>query len=100
MRYDEIPGVSENINRCLRLDPSFELVEKLRCISVMINDGLDKCTEQLYKTRNPELSEVQIVYPFSKSKSKLRSISNLRSILRSTSKSKAKSKLKPNSKSK
>ena len=32
MRYDEIPGVSENINRCLGIDLSLDLVEKLRCI--------------------------------------------------------------------
>ena len=36
MRYDEIPGVSENINRCLGLDfdvsPLVQLVEVLRCI--------------------------------------------------------------------
>ena len=76
-RYDEIPGVSENINKCLVLDPfknqskterninkrlkliglevvfpSMEIFEKLQCISFMINSGLDHCLETVLKSKN------------------------------------------------
>ena len=77
-RYDEIPGVSKNINKCLVLDPvknqskteknsnkrlkliddlevvfpSRELFEKLQCISFMINNGLDHCLETILKSKN------------------------------------------------
>ena len=50
-RYDEIPGVSKNINKCLVL-PSMELFEKLQCIGFMINNGLDHCLEKVLKSKN------------------------------------------------
>ena len=51
MRYDDIPGVSENINRCLISDLSFELVEQLRCIREAFKTQTWCCLEMMY-TRN------------------------------------------------
>ena len=75
-KYDEIPGVSRNISKCLNSNltegekgnqmkktvsdlkiglehlPSIELMEKLRCASFMINNGLDSCLEVNEKSRN------------------------------------------------
>lgn len=77
-RYDEIPGVSSNIIKCLSYKntspekkkkkkrnekisdlkiglevlPSVEVVEKLKCISFMINYGLDNCLEEILKSKN------------------------------------------------
>ena len=77
-KYDEIPGVSKNISKCLsskpltkggkrgkriekkvsnlkiglELLPSIELMEQLRCASFMINNGLDSCLEVNEKSKN------------------------------------------------
>ena len=75
-KYDEIPGVSRSISKCLNSNlteggkgnqmkktvsdlkiglehlPSIELMEQLRCASFMINNGLDSCLEVNEKSKN------------------------------------------------
>ena len=78
IRYDEIQGVSKNINKCLssnfslnekrlkkkrndditglgiglKVLPPSELLKQLQCITFKINAGLDSCIEKILKSRD------------------------------------------------